>query len=67
MFKAFLLWMYSGVAGYWLIITSVTTTHHHPELYHAGQPFHNAPHLRSKVCSVNLPTYLYVVIRYIEW
>jgi hypothetical protein len=35
-----------GVAGYWLIITSVTTTHHHPELYHAGQPFDNAPHFR---------------------
>ncbi len=30
--------VFIGVAGYWLIITSVTTTHHHPELYHAGQP-----------------------------
>lgn len=25
-----------GVAGHWLVVTSVTTTHHHPELYHAG-------------------------------
>ena len=23
-------------SGFWLIVTSVTTTHHHPELYHAG-------------------------------
>jgi hypothetical protein len=41
MLTAFLMWMCLGVAGYWLIITSVTTTHHHPELYHAGQPYDN--------------------------
>jgi len=34
---AFLLWFFvHSIAGFWLIITSVTTTHHHPELYHAG-------------------------------
>jgi len=25
-----------GISGYWLIMTSVTTTHHHPELFHPG-------------------------------
>jgi len=35
--QAFWLWfLCHGAAGYWLIITSVTTTHHHPSLWHAG-------------------------------
>jgi len=31
------LWLlFHCTSGFWLIVTSVTTTHHHPELYHAG-------------------------------
>lgn len=35
--QAVWLWLLChSTAGYWLVITSVTTTHHHPSLWHAG-------------------------------
>eukprot|EP00090_Calanus_glacialis_P038314 TRINITY_DN66911_c0_g1_i1.p1 TRINITY_DN66911_c0_g1~~TRINITY_DN66911_c0_g1_i1.p1 ORF type:complete len:439 (-),score=74.31 TRINITY_DN66911_c0_g1_i1:18-1256(-) len=36
-FTSIFLWLlFHSTSGFWLIVTSVTTTHHHPELYHAG-------------------------------
>lgn len=35
--RAFILWLaMHALAGYWLIFTSLIASHHHPDIYHAG-------------------------------